>query len=319
MDTTTIKINNFNLADFSKLLSQSLSVNQQVMMEIDKGLLKSCSFSSTKTFMKLWTIPLDQLIIVDDTQMDMFKAKVIPELQKLTFNFYILKGDLFRKYLSVHDQNSVDVEFTIVDVEGKSQASVIKIIGKSESGTPLTTTFQLTTEDLILNKVADYDEILRALTPSKDMVEIFFSNNQISETKGLIKKLHKSSSDNSRFVTFKITNKQIRISDRVFEIDFPVNKEMLEKNAIAGLVIQDDDEIDFNILKNDFIITGDHTFNFFTSHSSEKVIIIGKYGKALVSCLTTKVTENSESFDNSADDSIGDLDLAEYGFEKLEM
>jgi hypothetical protein len=309
-----IKIKNFNLAAFSRLLNQSLLVTNQIMMEVKDGLVKSCSFSATKSFIKLWTIPVEQLIIVDEAQKEMFdmdKAKA--EFRELNFNFYILKGDLFRRFISVHNQDTVDIEFSIVLVDGKKQASTITITGKSEAGSALKTTFILTTEELITNVVSDYSAILAACSPDKDMMEIVFLDEQIQEIKGLIKKLHKSSSENSKYLTFTIDNKAIRINDRVFTVEFPVNKEMVEKNNLAGRGLVGDASISFNVLKSDFIITGDHTFNFFTSDQTDKVIIIGKYSKAMIVCLTTKITEGSDAMDSSADDSLGELDLSEYG------
>jgi hypothetical protein len=313
-----IKIQNFNLAAFSRLLNQSLLVTNQIMMEFKDGLLKSCSFSATKSFIKLWTIPVEQLIVIEESQKELFDMEAAKRgFAELNFNFYILKGDLFKKFISVHNQESVDIEFSIKMVDGKRQASTITITGKSDVGSALKTTFILTTEELITNIVSDYSAILSACSPEKDMLEIMFVEEQIQEIKGLIRKLHKSSSENSKYLTFEIGSSKIKISDRVFNVEYPLNKEMLEKNRLAGRVIGDGETLLFNVLKSDFIITGDHTFNFFTSKDSEKVIIIGKYSKAMIVCLTTKITEGSDAMDSSAEDGLGDLDLAEYGLDDL--
>jgi hypothetical protein len=101
-------------------------------------------------------------------------------------------------------------------------------------------------------------------------------------------------------------------------VEYPMNKEMIEKNALKGKSIPEGESMSFNILKGDFIITGDHTFNFFTAPNSEKVIILGKYGKAIILGLTTKISESSDSMMSSAEDNLMDLDLSEYGFDQLD-
>jgi hypothetical protein len=256
---------------------------------------------------------------VDEAQKEMFDVEAAKrEFAELNFNFYILKGDLFKKFISVHNQENVDIEFTIAIVEGKKQASSLTISGKSEQGSALKTTFILTTEELILNKVSDYQSILQQCSPDPDMMEIMFVDEQIQEIKGLIRKLHKSVSDNSKYLTFTVDHKCIRVNDKVFNVEYPLNKEMIEKNTIKGKLLREGETLSFNILKGDFIITGDHTFNFFTSHDSEKVIILGKYGKAIILCLTTKVSETRDSLSSASDDMLGDLDLNEYGFDILE-
>jgi len=322
--TKTIKIANFNLSVFGNLLNQSLSVSPQLMIEFNEGMIKSCSFSSTKSFIKLWTIPLKSLLlqdakVADDASIiDMFPEETVAVVEEEihNFNFYILKGDLFRKYISVHNQANVDLEFSLKLIEDKYQAYSITITGKSETGSPLKTTFILTTEELITNKISDYSAILAACTPTPDMIEIFLTDKQIQETKGLIKKLHKSSVDNSAYLTFTVENNKIKINDKVFNIEFDVDLELKEKNAaLNNKSLEPNEQLSFNILKSDFIITGDHTFSFFTSDDSEKVIIVGKYGGSVIWCLTTKISEHSNSDMDNSDDTLDALNLSEYGLD----
>lgn len=304
-----VTILNFNLGMFRTLLDQSLIVNTQIMIEFNKELVKSCSFSQTKSFMKLWTIPMKSFIGKSE---DGSGAICLDDIEETTlpaipvFNFYILKGDLFRNYLSVHNSELVTLEFQLQEIEnGKLQAATITIIGKSEIGSPLVTTFTLTTEELILNRVTDYSIIINECTPSKDMIDIILTNIQIQEIKRLVKKLHKSTVDNTSFLTFTISNNNVNIKDRVFEIDFPLTT--LGKNMNAG------ESLTFNILKTDFIMVGNHTFNIYTSEESQKVIYGTKFGNAMIFGLSTKISEGS-AFDSNIDvDNVIDLDgMDEY-------
>ena len=105
MENIIVKIPNFKLNVFRKLIEQSLLVDTQLMLEITPQMIKSCSFSQTKSFMKLWTMLLNNLIVKPELETS---GEVLtieePEnnLEFVPFNFYILKGDLFNKYVSVH-------------------------------------------------------------------------------------------------------------------------------------------------------------------------------------------------------------------------
>lgn len=301
-----VTIPNFNLGMFRTLLDQSLIVNTQIMIEFNNELVKSCSFSQTKSFMKLWTIPMKSFIgKSEDGEGALNLDDDVEELNHIgtmpVFNFYILKGDLFRNYLSVHNSELVTLEFQLQEIEnGKMQAATITIKGKSEIGSPLVTTFTLTTEELILNRVNDYGLIINECTPSKDMIDIILTNLQIQEIKRLVKKLHKSTVDNTSFLTFTISNGNVNIKDRVFDIDFPLTT--IGKNMLGDTVLT------FNILKTDFIMVGNHTFNIYTSEESQKVIYGTKFGGAMIWGLSTKISEGS-AFDSDIDvNSVIDLD-----------
>lgn len=320
-NTHIAKIVNFNLSGFGNLLNQSLMVAPQLMIEFNESMIKSCSFSSTKSFIKLWTIPINNLIINKDAEKDEIEnqlalvPKVIKEVDysDLDFNFYILKGDLFKKYISVHSSENVDLEFTLNKIDEKWQASSVTISGKSDNNSPLKTTFTLTTEELITNKISDYSAILKECTPTNDMIELVLTDKQIQEIKGLSKKLSKAIVDNSPYITFTVVNNTITVNDKVFSIVFDIDPNSV--GAINGAKLEKDEVLKFNILRSDFIITGDHTFNIFTSNKqeSEKVIMSGKYGGSLILCLTTKISENSTSDQFPDDDDIDSLNLSEYG------
>lgn len=307
-----VRISNFKLNVFSALLKQSLIVTNQLTLEFTPEIIKSCSFSMTKSLIKIWSIPLNSLLNSQSSdELEILDAPV-KEPKKMvfpSFDFYVLKGDLFHGYLAVHNSDTVDLEFTLNKINGKYQASEIKIIGQSTTNFPLTTTFSLTTEELITNKVEDYSLILSECTPTKEMIEFVLEDSQIREIKRLIKSLHKSVSNNTSFLTFVIDGikNNVSVKDKVFVVNFPLNV-MKNSEAIKGKVIT------FNILKSDFGMFGNHTFSIFTDESTIKVIFGGNFANSVIWCLTSKVTENTISLQDNDDieQSISDLDIAEY-------
>lgn len=307
MDEKIIKIPNFKLNVFRKLLEQSLITDNQLMLQVSSEMIQSCSFSMSKTFMKLWTIPLNNLIIVEDEDVIEFEPGETKKAEKLdfpVFNFYILKGDLFKKYLSVHNTDMADIEFVLHKNGDKYQAANITISGKSENNSPLTTTFTLTTEDLITNKIDDYSSIIDECTPNKNSSEFVLTDAQIQEVKRLIKNLHKSSSDNTAFLTFTITKDKIIVNDKVFNITFPNS----DKENVK--------EFQFNILKSDFVMIGNHSFTIFTNEDDQKVIFGAHFASSVIWCLSSKINENSIDLDDSnLDAAIDSLNLAEYGID----
>jgi len=301
----TIKISNFRLNVFRKLLEQSLIVDNQLMLEFSDTIIRACSFSSTRSFMKLWSIPLNNLLNDKDST-DVIELDVIPKqaLNFPVFNFYILKGELFHKYLSVHNTDMVDLEFILQNVNNKYQAANITISGKSEGNSPLTTTFTLTTEELISNKIDDYSQIIKECTPLPNMEEFILTDTQIQEIKRLIKKLHKSTANNTAFLTFTVDIEQnkIIVNDKVFNVSFLLT----QKLSIT-------ENISFNILKSDFVMTGNHTFSIYTNENEQKVILGTKFAGSIIWCLSSKINENSINIDDSAMDHVIDsLDISEY-------
>lgn len=314
----TINIKDFNLPLFGNLLTQALKVTPQLMLEFNDDMLKSCSFSQTKSLIKLWTIPNQNLILnKSENNIDILSDNpaimVLDETEKIpNFNFYILNGTAFLNYIGVFSGDSVDLSFKLIKVEDKLQASSIIINGKSESGAILETEFVLTTEELITNKISDYQMILKECTPDNEMFEFLLNNKQIIEIRGLIKKLHKATVDNTAFLTFSITDKKIIIKDKVFNLEFDndASKNIYNKDVIT-------EPIFFNILKSDFLLIGDHTFNIFTSNDTQKVIFGSNYGGSIIWCMATKVGEISntslDSDDDDDDDEILDsLSLSQY-------
>lgn len=312
MEIKSIKITNFKLNVFRNLLEQSLIVDTQLMFEISKSMIRSCSTSTTKSFVKLLITPMTTLIVKPEKEetAELFPTPVIEQKEEdfPKFNMYILKGDLFKKFLSVHTSDTVDLEFSIKLENNKWQATNLIITGKSEGANDLTTNFVLTTEELISNQIDDYSDIIKLCTPTEDMYEFVLSDTQIQEVKRLIKKLHKSSADNTAYLTFTIDaeNKKIIVNDKVFSIEFDVAPEFIDKFP--------NESFKFNILKSDFIITGNQTFSIYTNNNDNKIIFGARYAGSIIWCLSSKITEISElNLDSSITDSTLDaLDMSEY-------
>jgi hypothetical protein len=305
-------IKNFKLNLFKNLLKQTLITDNQLMFEFSNDMIKSCAFSETKSFMKYIAIPFKSLIETkEDEGDDLFEEKTKPVENLITkpFNFYVLKGDIFLKNLTVHNSDIVDIEITVEHNDSKNvdKALFVRIFSKSENNSPLVTTFILTTEEMISNKVEDYSLIIKECTTTPDMCEITLLDTQIQDIKRLIKNLHKSAAENTAYLTFSIDieKKIINVKDSVFSIDFTIaNCEKLPKENIV-----------FNILKSDFIMSGNNTLNLYTSDSVAKVIMISEAGGALITCLTSKINAMSD-FDSAITDSTIE-NLSEYGMDDL--
>lgn len=313
-----IQIKNFKLGVFKNLMEQALIVDNQLMFEIGKDMIRSCSFSTTKSFMKLWTIPFETLIQKPEADGNEIESlDVIPNVEYdfPTFNMYILKGDLFKKFLSVQSADTADLIFTIQENNGKYTAANVTIIGKSEGANSLTTSFVLTTEELISNKVEDYSVIIRECTPDEGMFEFILSDKQIQEVKRLIKKLHKSSADNTAYLTFTIDsdNNKIIVNDKVFTVEFSIEDEV-QKNIKFP-----EKSFKFNILKSDFIIIGNQTFSIYTDENNQKVIFGARYAGSIIWCLTSKIANVSDlNLDASiVDSTIDSIDLDDYDLDGI--
>ncbi len=307
-----ITIKNFRLNVFKNLMEQALIVDSQLMFEISPTMIRSCSFSETKSFMKLWMIPFKTLIVTPEKP-EVESLDDVEEEQNFdfpAFNMYILKGELFKKFLSVHSSDTVDLKFNLQEKDGKWQAANLVITGKSEGSNTLTTNFILTTEDLISNKIDDYSVIIKECTPDTTMFEFVLSDKQIQEIKRLIKKLHKSTADNTAYLTFTVDseNRKITVNDKVFTVDFYIDEEIQKDIQFP------EQSFKFNILKSDFIITGNQTFSIYTEENNQKVIFGARYAGSIIWCLTTKIASGSElNLDASiVDSTIDSLDIDEY-------
>ena len=74
------------------------------------------------------------------------------------------------KNLPKHFKESlVNLEFNVID----NQATTLKLSGKTDQQYFIETTFPLTKEEIIIDKIDDYSEIISECTPSPDMFEFF--------------------------------------------------------------------------------------------------------------------------------------------------
>lgn len=292
-------INNFNLSLLKRLLKQSLIVNEQIMIEISDSMMKSVSFSGTKSLIKIWQLPIESFVDIEtDSQ-----SEKLSHIQNYDgkFNLYILKGSLFLKYLDVFSMKS-PCKLTIDVNKNSNQATQLTIEGLSENGSKIKTNFVLTTEEMIVDKVEDYNFILKQCTPEKSYKQFSISEKQLTELKSLIKKLHKSIVNNSNYITFSFDdNGNLNVFDKAFNIE-------LEYDS------KDVKNLEFKLLKTDLLMLGEHSFVFYTDNNTPKVILGTNYGPAVVWCTSVKVLEDVTTDEiDDINDIADNLDLEEYG------
>lgn len=292
-------INNFNLSLLKRLLKQSLIVNEQIMIEISDSMMKSVSFSGTKSLIKIWQLPIESFVDIE-TESEVDKSTYIQNYDG-KFNLYILKGSLFLKYLDVFSMKN-PCKLTIDIDKNTNQATQLTIEGSSENGSKIKTNFVLTTEEMIVDKVEDYNFILKQCTPEKSYKQFSITEKQLTELKSLIKKLHKSIVNNSNYITFSFDdNGNLNVFDKAFNIE-------LEYDS------KDVKNLEFKILKTDLLMFGEHSFVFYTDNNTSKVILGTNYGPAIVWCTSVKVLEDVTTDEIDDINDIADsLDLEEYG------
>ena len=292
-------INNFNLSLLKRLLKQSLIVNEQIMIEISDSMMKSVSFSGTKSLIKIWQLLIESFVDIE-AESEVDKSIYIQNYDG-KFNLYILKGSLFLKYLDVFSMKN-PCKLTINIDKNTNQATQLTIEGSSENGSKIKTNFVLTTEEMIVDKVEDYNFILKQCTPEKSYKQFSITEKQLTELKSLIKKLHKSIVNNSNYITFSFDdNGNLNVFDKAFNIE-------LEYDS------KDVKNLEFKILKTDLLMFGEHSFVFYTDNNTPKVILGTNYGPAVVWCTSVKVLEDVTTDEIDDINDIADsLDLEEYG------
>jgi len=292
-------INNFNLSLLKRLLKQSLIVNEQIMIEISDSMMKSVSFSGTKSLIKIWQLPIESFVDIE-AESEVDKSTYIQNYDG-KFNLYILKGSLFLKYLDVFSMKN-PCKLTINIDKNTNQATQLTIEGSSENGSKIKTNFVLTTEEMIVDKVEDYNFILKQCTPENSYKQFSITEKQLTELKSLIKKLHKSIVNNSNYITFSFDdNGNLNVFDKAFNIE-------LEYDS------KDVKNLEFKILKTDLLMFGEHSFVFYTDNNTPKVILGTNYGPAVVWCTSVKVLEDVTTDEIDDINDIADsLDLEEYG------
>lgn len=313
----SVKLKNINVNLFTNLINQSLLVSQQLMFEFTPEVLKSVNLSSSNTLMKIWVIGIDKLIKTKKDELEEIESLgTIPGLEEpeeninlgfdKTFNMYLLKGEQFKNVLKIFKNDTIDIEFFLMENDEGYQATSLIIKGFSENDRPLTTEFLLTVESLISNKVSDYNEILDHCKPKPDMTEISLTDGNIKELRTLIATLHKTMPNNSSYVTFKVTEDKVTINDKVFNITFDDIK-------ITNLPLGE--ELEFNMLKADFGLIGNLSFKIYTSAKDNAIHIGSSFNSSILYCLTAKVYSTEDALDSDSDDILTADDLSMYNLE----
>lgn len=317
--THSVTLKNIDINIINNLLQQSLEVSQQLMFEFSPTILKSVNFSSSQTFIKFWTIEIDKLIKkeelepINDLVLDDIMESTTPvedhtkDFDK-TFNFYLLKGDLFKSFLSVFKNDLIDIDFALIDgSDGKLQAHSITVKGYTESDKRLVAKLDLTTDDMITNKISDYSQLLQICKPKDKMSEITLPNSHLKELRRIINNMNKTISNNSSFVTFTVEDGELRINDKVFNMNFD------------DVDIKTENNFSFNILKSDFKLIGNHSFKIFTGDQDKEIHFGAKYGNAIIWCLTSKPKNSEDSLSDSSEDMLSSDDINDYGLEDLNL
>ncbi len=318
IDTTNVIIDAFNLQMFRAFVEQNLMADNQIIIRFDMDMVKSVAMTRSESYIKMWQSPLSNFKYVEkeeNTEVIDFDAEDNnPDIVTFDpFDVFVLKGDIFKRYLSVFSQDPVTLEFTINNREGKiNQAAKLKITGKSILGSRLETTFTLTSEEMIINKVEDYGKITAKMTPEENAASFILSIDDIQEIKRLVKDLHKTNPENSSYLQFNIdvSKGTVTVSDRVFDITFLLNN-YNDVNAPK-------ENLEFRILKSDFVVTGNHSYTFY--YNPGFVIINSNYKKCIISGMIGTIeteTKTDDPFQSSiAGDDISDAvdvsDLDEY-------
>ena len=140
------------------------------------------------------------------------------------------------------------------------------------------------------------------------MLSLILGNDKVQEIKRLIKKLHKTLSDNQLYLTFtiKANTRELVVNDTVFNISFDLTSE--EMNVVPA------QDIVFNILKSDFIVSGNNTFTIYFGNNSPQIIFNGVYQSAIMICMFTKVSEidNNEFTASVTDSTLDTLDIDDF-------
>ncbi len=299
---TQIKIENFNLSLFKQLINESLNTNTQLMLEIGSDFIKSLSITPTNTLMKIAYSPFGD-----------FCNENQPTIQN-KFNLYVLVGSNFKKYLDIYSElKQTNVTFYVnVDQNNtnKNIAEKIELTGKTKFNTDISTTFLLTSSEVIVSIVDDYSTVIDKLNFEENYSTFTLDKSNYGEVVGLVKDLHSTIATNHNYVEFNINNSEIKISDKVFNVKFDGINEMKEN------------EINFKLFKNDFKVLGKHNWLIGTNQSSDKLILMSnivpiddKDKKIIVGVImnkvnnATEISNNPDDYDNESD--FG-LDLTDY-------
>lgn len=304
-------IKNFDLKLFKSLIDQNLLASNEISINFGPEEIRSYAFTSSHSFMKIWRVPTKMFINDADQEVINFDDDEVENmvLDFKPFDMYVLKGDMFKKYISIFNEEPVTL---IIDVDEESNnGTLMTIQGCSQYQSRLQTKYNLCSDEMIVNKISSFDKALEMVTEKESDIHFIMTKEEVVEVKKLISALHKSNPENTSFITFKIdTNRKIiNVSDKVFSVNFP-----LEKSPDIPIP---EESFDFNVLKSDFLVTGDHVFNFYVENQTQgKIIMKVKYKNCEISCMCYSVTYDAQENNttNSDMDIVSDevLDIDEY-------
>lgn len=304
----TVILKSFNLPLFTGLVEQNLMANNSIKMKFTPEFVQSIAMTASRSFVKMWKIKTENFIkegedAVLEFNDDGSMGVKVPEFEP--FNLFILKGDVFKRFLGVF--NDDPVEFAIEVNDEDSTANQLIITGQTKANTPIRCTFMCSDIQAMGESAPDYTPIERFLTPKEDVRSFILLKDEMDEIKKLIQTLHKSNSENSSYISIQVEvdKKLIRVKDKVFNVKFPLIKSEDQADNIP------EKNLEFKMLKSDFIVSGKHSFEFFCdpTDSEDKTIMRTNYQKFEISCGFNNINTKDDSVKDTDDDITDDLDV----------
>lgn len=293
----------FDLGFFASLIDQNLMANNSIKVRFTEKTVKSIALTSSRSFVKLWEINTENLICpntesVEEINDDGTIGVHVPKFE--CFDMFVLKGDVFKRFLNVFNQNPVDL---LVDVdENESIANRIVITGETKFDTPIKCSYTLSSAEAMGEGPSDYSVVEKFFTVKDSVKSFMILKDEMDQVKNLIQTLHKTNSENTSYVTVNVDVERsiIRVFDKVFDIKFPLVK---TEDQISNLP---DKSFDFRILKSDFIVAGKHTYNlYFDQSDDDKIVMKALFPKKNLQILCgfkdIKVNDQNNTSSNSDD------------------
>lgn len=300
----TIVLKRFNLSLFKNLIEQNLMVDNSIRIRFTKESIKSVALTSSQSFVKLWSVPTNTFIAESEDPVLDFDddfGQAVPEFED--FDMYVLKGDIFKRLLSVFNEEPVDFE---IKIDEDSIANELIITGQTKT-TPIRCSFNLSSSEL-MGERRDYSQIENFLNPKESCKSFILLKDEIDEIKKLIHTLHKTNVQNTSYITISVDVEKgiIRANDKAFNVKYPLVKGENSENIPT-------ESLEFRILKSDFIVSGKHSFEFFYDDSDKKIIMKTSYKHGISICCGTTSTEIVKQ----QEDSIDSTDFGIDGLEEL--
>jgi hypothetical protein len=352
-----LKISNFNLTLFKKLIEESMIVNNQLIIEVSSKDVKCCSLSHDKTLLKMWTLPLEQLIEtpqikapklskmpsaaeiaefdnifntnsstddlvteVQNAEASVKKAATEPELfpsekQSQKFDFkpfdvFILRAEHFKKFLDVHSNVNVSVEFAWQQSgdNDRKMAAEFVINSTIDGEGSLSTKYILSTDEMITTKITDIQKAIDKLTPEDNMYSVVLTTPQIQSVRNMVKSLHKANPINVPYLNIVVDPIKftINISDAVFNIDY--------KLSTTNVKVLPKKPHNFSIFKSDFASFGNHDFTIYLREDANYALFLNPVIKCVTTFLPEEQTKDGgdAAFDSLGDASIDNINVDDY-------